>query len=86
MDATFQEVQELWLQSTSQHIDAVFTHYWDNSTRLDELKSRLRENADFGYWKPLIEEAFRAFDATLYLVVVPAMLSILEAVWHNWAA
>jgi hypothetical protein len=78
LDATFREVDEMWRRAELEGIDVVFSHFLEEPATFQKMRSRLIEGTELTFWRPLIEQSFGAYEAGLYLVVVPAMLTVFE--------
>jgi hypothetical protein len=61
-------------------IDDVFLDYYevDGGVNYRRLKLHLLRKESLIRWRPLIEQCFTAFENDLYLVVVPAMITVVE--------
>lgn len=80
MWATPAEVSHILEAATKRHIDDVFLDYYeaDGGANYRQLKSYLLRRESLIRWRPLIEQCFTAFEYDLYLVVVPAMITVVE--------
>jgi hypothetical protein len=80
MWATPAEVSHILEAATERHIDDVFLDYYeaDGGVNYRQLKSYLLRKESLIQWRPLIEQCFTVFEYDLYLVVVPAMITVVE--------
>lgn len=80
MWATPAETKEILLLSDTNEPDAIFQHFYesDNAAHYRSLKSSLLGSSKLTRWHPLIRQCFQAYEQDLFLVVVPAMLTVIE--------
>lgn len=80
MWATPAEVSHILQAATERHIDHVFLDYYeaDGDANYRQLKSYLLSRESLSRQRPLIQQCFTAFEHGLYLVVVPAMITVVE--------
>ncbi|MDH3504794.1 MAG: hypothetical protein OEZ41_06960 [Nitrospirota bacterium] len=74
------EVSHILEAATKRQIDDVFLDYYeaDSGANYRQLKLYLGRRESLIRWRPLIEQCFTAFECGHYLIVVPAMITVIE--------
>lgn len=75
------DVSHILQAASERDIDGVFLDYYeaDGGEHYRQLKSYLvSTRQSLTRWRPLIEQCFKAFEHDLYLVIVPAMITVVE--------
>ena len=65
---------------TVELVDELFIQYYieaDDSIGFKILKHELLSSPHLGFWKPLLEQCFRAFESGDYSICVPSLILIL---------
>jgi hypothetical protein len=81
MHCTPREMSDMLDRAHAEPIDSVFLkHYTEDGGKRGGLKEDLLGIETLEYWRPLLEQCLRAYEAGLYLVAVPALLTMIEGV------
>jgi hypothetical protein len=80
------EVSEFLSRSKVDPIDNIFVEYYekDDARNYLELKERLWESSRLDFWRPLLLQALTTYEMRLYLVTVPALLSVIDGLVGNF--